>query len=65
MSSELTNGGSPSVRPTVPPLGWDADLWFAFKHGADYEREVPRDFDGRPLIDENGLSLPPSPEGSA
>lgn len=39
----------------VPPPGWDADLWSAFRSGLIYEQEVPRDADGEPLVDENGI----------
>jgi hypothetical protein len=41
--------------PRVAPPAWDQDLWLDFKYGAIYEDEVPRDFDGNPLLDEDGV----------
>lgn len=33
---------------------WDPDLEFAYRSGLLYEKTVPRDLDGRPLLDWDG-----------
>lgn len=54
----VTAPGSPRNWPINPPGGWDWDLWQRFRLGAIWEDEVPRDPDGRPLMDENGNPMP-------